>query len=107
PHVLTQLNHLSLRNNNIEDWHRVCTLGTLPQLKYLDISDCNIKSIHFDDSNYDHKTTLFPQLESLLISSNQLKTWKDIAELNKLSALEQLFCKNNPKRCEETLKSLI
>ncbi|CAG2121485.1 unnamed protein product, partial [Medioppia subpectinata] len=96
PHVFTQLIHLSLCNNSIEEWHHVCRLATLPNLKTLNVSDCKLNSIHFDDSDAKQKTKLFPRLEFLSISNNNLKTWRDVSELNKLQKLDQLFIKNNP-----------
>ncbi|CAG2117068.1 unnamed protein product, partial [Medioppia subpectinata] len=96
PHVFTQLIHLSLCNNSIEEWHHVCRLATLPNLKTLNVSDCKLNSIHFDDSDAKQKTKLFPRLEFLSIGNNNLKTWRDVSELNKLQKLDQLFIKNNP-----------
>ncbi|XP_054169113.1 tubulin-specific chaperone E-like [Oppia nitens] len=94
--IFNHLNYLSLCNNNIEDWLQVCKLGELQELKTLDVSDCNLRQICFRDVVVNQKTLLFPQLEYLLISNNRLNEWRDIAELNKLQKLQNLFIKNNP-----------
>ena len=66
----------------------------LSSLQTLNVSDCDIKQIRFEDTT--NKTKLFRQLSALLISNNNLSDWRDIAELNKLEKLDNLLIKNNP-----------
>jgi len=66
------------------------------RLKTLNVANCNLSEIRFEDSDFNEKTKLFKQLESLIINSNKLSKWRDIAELNKLEKLENLIIKNNP-----------
>lgn len=64
-------------------------------LSELLLSDCQIKSIFFEavDGN---KTNLFQSLKKLSLAGNQLESWRDIAELNKLKTLKDLNVRYNP-----------
>ncbi len=66
------------------------------RLKTLNVANCNLTEIIFEDSNFSDKTKLFKELENLIINNNKLNKWRDIAELNKLEKLENLIIKNNP-----------
>lgn len=114
PPIFTCLEYLSLCNNAITDWSQICKLGSLPKyeqkfdrlfygvlslnfsLKTLNVCDCGLRQIRFDDCDVKSKTNSFRSLESLLISNNQLSEWRDIGELNKLEKLDNLLVKNNP-----------
>lgn len=67
----------------------------LSSLKELILSDCQISSIFFE-ADASGKTDLFPSLHTLSLAGNQLSSWRDIAELNKLKSLKVLNVKNNP-----------
>jgi hypothetical protein len=66
------------------------------RLKTLNVANCSLTQIIFEDSDFTHKTKLFKQLECLIINNNKLSKWRDVAELNKLEKLENLIIKNNP-----------
>lgn len=67
----------------------------LISLECLMLNDCALESVSFD-AVVSHKTTLFPNLKELQLKANNLRSWVDIGELNKLPALEILNVKANP-----------
>lgn len=78
-------------------------------LKELLLSDCQISSIFFE-ADVERKTNLFQSLEQLSLAGNQLKIWRDIAELNKLKSLKDLNVKNNPVtavNCMEDYEAIV
>lgn len=92
------LQYLDLSKNPIESWQEILKLGNLPKLKSLNISNCKLNSIRFDVET--GKTKSFPSLTDLILNENQLESWRDVAELNKLSNLSSLMLKRNPI-CEQ------
>lgn len=99
--LLNSLQHLSLQENPIANWETVCHLGRLPSLKSLTLADCDLTSVSFPDTEPGEKTTLFAGLVSLNLNSNRLEEWSSIAELDKLSRLEELVVKGNPVTVRE------
>ena len=63
-------------------------------LKKLELPSCKIIYIEFEQK--EEKIDLFPKLEYLDLSSNQINDWKSVAQLNKLRQLNSLLLKKNP-----------
>ncbi|RWS02601.1 tubulin-specific chaperone E-like isoform X2, partial [Dinothrombium tinctorium] len=100
--VFQELKSLNLSDNKLKDWSMVCKLGNLPLLESLQLVNCEISEIEFGDNLLPTKEThLFSSLKSLNLARNQIKKWTSIAQLNRLSSLEELFIKNNPVFDEE------
>ncbi|KAI1309003.1 Tubulin-specific chaperone E [Halotydeus destructor] len=88
------LKHLDLSSNSIIQWSNICKLGQLAQLESLILNDCGLESVYFESVN--EESYLFSNLKTLSLKSNNLRSWRDIAELNKLKSLEDLNVKANP-----------
>lgn len=86
-----QLSTLNLEDNQLSDWKQVAHLGKLPNLKTLFLNNNQLKSIDEPTSG-----TMFSQLRFLRIDSNLIDNWTSIDALNKYKNLEILRCKNNP-----------
>uniref|UniRef100_A0AC35GTM5 Tubulin-specific chaperone E n=1 Tax=Panagrolaimus sp. PS1159 TaxID=55785 RepID=A0AC35GTM5_9BILA len=83
PSNYSSLEILYLQNNDIITFDNLRSLGSLPKLKYLNISNCNVSKITVTQS-------LFSALEKLVASENRFLHWNDIMDLNKLQNLKQL-----------------
>lgn len=99
--LFQQLECLSLQDNPISSWETVCHLGHLPRLKSLSLADCDLTSVSFPETPPGQKTPLFAHLVTLNLHNNRLEEWVSIAELNKLSSLEDLVVKGNPVTVRE------
>lgn len=100
-HLFQQLEHLSLQENPIACWETVCHLGRLPRLKSLMLADCDLTSVSFPETPPGQKTPLFASLVCLNLHNNRLEEWVSVAELHKLSKLEDLIVKGNPVMVRE------
>lgn len=65
-------------------------------LDTLELSNCQINTIVFEDSHNLSKIDLFPELRYLDLINNQINEWKSISQLNRLKKLEFLLLKKNP-----------
>lgn len=61
------------------------------RLTCLKLVNCGIESVEIDENE-----NLFLSLKHLDLKTNRLNSWKDIANLNKLPALEELIVRDNP-----------
>ncbi|KAI5736266.1 hypothetical protein M8J76_001573 [Diaphorina citri] len=98
-HTLT-LEELYLQENNIVDWGEVNALGSLPNLKYLNLASTNLRNIKLDKEGH-----LFPSLETLIISENKIDSWDHISQLYYLPKLSSLRFTKNPILAEERVVS--
>lgn len=93
--VLESLTCLDLSNNPlVED--SVQSIGELPRLENLKMSNTGLSIIRFDDALPGSKTALFPVLKILYLNSNNITEWRAVNELDKLRSLESLSCQDNP-----------
>lgn len=77
--------------------HLLDILKTFFSLEDLKLVDCFIDSIYFENKFSElKKVPIFTKLRVLDLKSNQLKEWKDIANLSKLISLQELMVKGNP-----------
>lgn len=113
---LQQLTHLDLSCNPLKDWNEVCNLTQLPRyaccllyfytccilmpfhpsyllyrLRNLNLSHCAIDSIKFTSNS-----PQFPHLVTLNVRENNLSSWLDVVQLQKLPSLKELNFKGNP-----------
>jgi Leucine Rich Repeat. len=65
--MFSSLEELYLQENNIVDWGEVNALGSLPNLKYLNLASTNLRNIKLNKEGH-----LFPSLETLIISENKI-----------------------------------
>lgn len=91
---LHNLTFLNLANNPISDWKEIYKLGRLKKLRSLELANCFLRNIRFDDE--DIKKNLFHRLEHLDLSHNLIDDWRSVAELNKLNRLNTLLLRHNP-----------
>ncbi|KAG1654508.1 Tubulin-specific chaperone E [Nymphon striatum] len=94
--ILEKLNELNFQFNDLSEWNDILKLGELPNLERLDLSNNKLKNIYFSDANSNEKSNFFRNLKVLLLSCNELQSWKDLAELNKLQKFENLTIRKNP-----------
>jgi len=92
---LTELKHLDLSGNCISSWEQIEPLGLLPNLQKLLINSNQLTSICRCQSNA-AGPSLFQKLQSLSISSNQITEWRSIDDLNSYPSLMALRCQHNP-----------
>uniref|UniRef100_A0A8B9BLM1 Tubulin-specific chaperone E n=1 Tax=Anser brachyrhynchus TaxID=132585 RepID=A0A8B9BLM1_9AVES len=109
--VLQTLKLLDLSDNQLLDGNQLHQIAHLPRLEQLILRNTGISSIHFPDSEFGHKTKMFPSLKRLAINDNKISQWSSINELEKLPSLRSLQCHNNPlmdtEKNPETLRQLI
>ncbi|KAK1798508.1 hypothetical protein P4O66_006809 [Electrophorus voltai] len=93
--VLQGLKVLDLSNNNLVQ-ESLQQISNLSRLETLNLSSTGLSVIHFSVALPGAKTAMFPALRILLLHDNKITEWDVINELDKLQALVQLSCKNNP-----------
>uniref|UniRef100_A0AC34FVF3 Tubulin-specific chaperone E n=1 Tax=Panagrolaimus sp. ES5 TaxID=591445 RepID=A0AC34FVF3_9BILA len=82
PSHYSTLEILYLQDNDIITFNNLRSLGSLPKLKYLNVSNCKISKITVDEP--------FAALEKLVAAENKFSHWDDIMELNKFTNLKQV-----------------
>ncbi|KAI5736499.1 hypothetical protein M8J76_003888 [Diaphorina citri] len=100
PGMFSSLEELYLQENNIVDWGEVNALGSLPNLKYLNLASTNLRNIKLNKEGH-----LFPSLETLIISENKIDSWDHISQLHYLPKLSSLRFTKNPILAEERVVS--
>ncbi|MCJ8737494.1 hypothetical protein PDJAM_G00024680 [Pangasius djambal] len=93
--VLQGLKVLDLSNNSLMQ-ESVLQLSHLPRLETLNLCSTGLSVIQFSDTLPGTKTSAFPALKILLLDNNNISEWAVINELEKLRALVQLSCNQNP-----------
>ncbi|GAA6100748.1 tubulin-specific chaperone E [Tachysurus ichikawai] len=109
--VLQGLKVLDLSNNSLVQ-ESLLQLSQLSRLETLNLCSTGLSVIQFSDTLIGTKTSAFPALKVLFLDNNKISEWAVINELEKLSALVQLTCKQNPlmdleNNCETTRQLLI
>ncbi|CAI9735554.1 tubulin-specific chaperone E-like [Octopus vulgaris] len=95
---LTNLKFLSLIDNRLSDWNELLKLGQLPQLSTLSVNNNQLTAVSFNDVPLEdgEKTTYFPSLKCLDLSSNLIDNLSSIDELSKLANLTEFSFLHNP-----------
>ncbi|XP_026677352.1 tubulin-specific chaperone E-like [Diaphorina citri] len=91
PGMFSSLEELYLQENNIVDWGEVNALGSLPNLKYLNLASTNLRNIKLNKEGHYH--------EELLV------LWDHISQLYYLPKLSSLRFTKNPILAEERVVS--
>jgi len=93
--VLSRIVSLHIEGNALMEWSEVNKLGSLKNLTHLNVSGCQLTSIDLpcQSGNVSH---LFPRLNHLLVSENDILNWTSLSELDKLASLQDLRCLKNP-----------
>ncbi|XP_075851595.1 tubulin-specific chaperone E isoform X2 [Microcebus murinus] len=109
--VLQTVKLLDLSSNHLIDESQLFLIAYLPRLEQLILSDIGISSIHFPDAGIGCKTSMFPNLQYLVVNDNQISQWSFINELDKLQSLHALSCIRNPltegDKAAQTTRQLI
>uniref|UniRef100_A0A8C9AZ44 Tubulin-specific chaperone E n=1 Tax=Prolemur simus TaxID=1328070 RepID=A0A8C9AZ44_PROSS len=109
--VLQTVKLLDLSSNRLIDESQLFLIAYLPRLEQLILSDIGISSIHFPDAGIGCKTSMFPNLQYLVVNDNQISQWSFINELDKLRSLHALSCNRNPltegDKAAQTTRQLI
>ncbi|XP_062304801.1 tubulin-specific chaperone E isoform X1 [Osmerus eperlanus] len=93
--VLESLTILDLSDNPlVED--SLLSISQLPRLENLNLSKTGLSTIWFNDAQPGFKTAMFPALKMLALNNNNISDWLVVSELEKLSSLVKLSCRNNP-----------
>uniref|UniRef100_F6Z6T8 Tubulin-specific chaperone E n=1 Tax=Ornithorhynchus anatinus TaxID=9258 RepID=F6Z6T8_ORNAN len=96
PDALQTLRLLDLSGNPLVDENHLRFLASLPRLEQLILSNTGLSSIHFPDAGIGSRTAMFPSLQYLVVSGNQITQWSFIDELDKLRSLRSLTCTRTP-----------
>ncbi len=92
PDAFQRLESLDLSSNPLDDWANVLRFAKLPKLAGLNLSDCGLKDIWFEEGS---ESTPFPSLVHLNLCNNKVSSWESVSRLHRLK-ITDLRLRSNP-----------
>jgi len=85
---LANITEIDLDGNKLSDWSQIQSLSDLPHLQHLRLNGNKLTNIKIPPGS-------FSKLESLQLTDNNVASWRDVGQLDKLG-LTQFRFRNNP-----------